>query len=88
MTAKFVRHSLFRRVSIVLAVLYLGGSIIGGIGLGKMAMHPGRRPITEKERAQIESHLKALNANLRDVIISASDGALLRGWFVRRIGKR
>jgi uncharacterized protein len=83
MTAKNTRHPLLRRVSIVLMVFYVAGTILGGIGLGEMAVHPGRRPIPVKEEKQIESDLKALSANLQDVSISASDGALLRGWFLR-----
>lgn len=77
------RHPLLRRVSIVLMVLYVAGTILGGIGLGEMAVHPGRRPIPVNEEKQIESDLKALNANLQDVSISASEGAPLRGWFLR-----
>src|SRR5437773_11429659 len=78
-----VRHPLLRRISIVLTVLYVAGTILGGIGLGEMAVHPGRRPIPENEVERIESHLKALNAKLQDASISASDGSPLRGWFLR-----
>jgi len=64
-------------------VLYVAGTILGGIGLGEMAVHPGRRPIPVREEKQIESDLKSLKATLQDVSISAADGALLRGWFLR-----
>jgi len=71
------------RVTIVLSVLYVAGTILGGIGLGEMAVHPGRRPIPVNQEKQIESHLKTLDADLQEVSISASDGAVLRGWFLR-----
>src|SRR5947209_3149051 len=78
-----VPHSFLRGVGIVLAILYVAGTMFGGIGLGEMAVHPGRRPISVNEEKQIESDLRMLNANLQDVSISASDGAVLRGWFLR-----
>ncbi len=76
-----MRH--FKSVLLVFCVIYLLGTIIGGIGLGEMAVHPGRRPIPVNEQKHIESDLKTLNANLQDVSIGASDGALLRGWLLR-----
>jgi uncharacterized protein len=82
-TAENTGRPLLRRVSIVLTVLYLAGTILGGIGLGEMAVHPGRRPIPENEAAAIECHLKALNAKLQNASIRTSDGVLLRGWFLR-----
>src|SRR5947207_1005655 len=76
-------HPFLRGVGIVLAILYVVGTIFGGIGLGEMAVHPGRRPIPVNQEKQIESHLKTLDADLQEVSISASDGAVLRGWFLR-----
>ena len=76
-------HPFLRGIGIVLAILYVAGTIFGGIGLGEMAVHPGRRPISVNEEKQIESDLRMLNANLQHVSISASDGAVLRGWFLR-----
>src|SRR5438045_1411034 len=48
------RHPLLRRVTVVLSVLYVAGTIIGGIGLGETAVHHGRRPIPVHAENQIE----------------------------------
>ena len=77
-----IRQSRFRRLTITLIILYFASSVLGGIGLGEMAMHPGRRPIPEQEKREIESEVKNLHANLEDVSIKAADGGVLRAWFV------
>jgi fermentation-respiration switch protein FrsA (DUF1100 family) len=72
-----------KSVFLMFGVLYLLGTVIGGIGLGEMAVHPGRRPIPANEERKIRSDLNPLNANIHDVSISASDGVILRGWLLQ-----
>jgi len=76
------RPSTLRRLAIAIVILYVASSFFGGIGLGEMGMHPGRRPIPEQEKRKIESEVNKLHANLGDVSIKAADGAILRAWFV------
>ena len=78
-----MRHTFLRRTFVVLAALYLAGTVFGGIGLARMAVHPGRRPLTEldEQRAQATAH--AENAELKNVQIQTSDGISLRAWFVQ-----
>lgn len=38
-------RSILLRLSIALAVLYLLGTVFGGIGLGEIALHPASPPI-------------------------------------------
>ena len=66
----------------VLVGLYVLGTIFGGVGLGWMATHPGRVPITEDERNRVIAE-SGEGAELTDVSIAASDGAMLRAWQIR-----
>lgn len=78
-----IRHSTLRRLAIGMVILYLAGSVLGGIGLGEMAMHPGRRPIPAQGVQQVESLAGDLHAMLDDASIKAEDGTTLRAWFVQ-----
>jgi uncharacterized protein len=78
-----IRMSTLRWLAVSLLILYLASSLLGGIGLGEMAMHPGRRPIPEREKSEIESGEKKLNASLDDVSIKVADGTVLRAWLVQ-----
>lgn len=68
---------------VVLCVLYLLGTLFGGMGLGWMATHPGRRPITNDERREVLAQ-SGIGAELQDVAITASDGVTLRAWQIRQ----
>jgi fermentation-respiration switch protein FrsA (DUF1100 family) len=59
------------------------GAVFGGIGLGWMALHPGRRPLTAEDQRKAEAVAKAENVELRNVEITTPDGTLLRAWFIR-----
>jgi uncharacterized protein len=71
------------RIALAALVLYAAASIVGGIGLGEIAMHPGHRPIPATEISQVQSEVKKINAQLEEVSVAGSDGAVLRGWFVQ-----
>jgi len=75
-----LRH--FKSVFLVICVLYLLGTVTGGIGLGWMALHPGRRPISDGEKQEVVAEA-GQGAELTDVSITASDDAILRAWQIR-----
>lgn len=76
-------RSLPRAMFVVLTSLYLLGTILGGAGLGWIAVHPGRRPLTPEEQAQAEADAQSKNAVLRNVSIVTSDGSALYAWYIR-----
>jgi pimeloyl-ACP methyl ester carboxylesterase len=63
--------------------VYAAVCIVGGIYLADGTLHPGRRELTADEGAGVRAAVRAMNADLADVSITTSDGALLRGWLVR-----
>ena len=67
----------------VLATLYFLGTEFGGIGLGWIALHPGRRPLTAGDQRRAEAAAQDQNAQLSSVQITTPDGVLLRAWFIR-----
>jgi len=80
---RILPKSFFYRTCMLLALLYLAGTVLGGIGLGWIATHPGRRPISLGEQDQVKSYARLRNAQFREVSLSAKDGALLQAWFLR-----
>jgi len=75
----------FRRILAVLAVLYGVGSIFGGIALGWIAIHPGRRRLLPGGEGQARSYAALNHAEFRDVSMSAEDGTALRAWFFKPV---
>jgi uncharacterized protein len=78
-----LRHSILRRALLLLAALYIIGTIFGGIGLGWVALHPGRRPLTVQDQHKAEATAQAERDEFRNVEIVSSDGIILRAWFIR-----
>jgi alpha-beta hydrolase superfamily lysophospholipase len=66
-----------------LAFLYVAGTIFGGAGLGWIALHPARHPVTPNEERNAGAIAQAGNVEFRDVEVMAGDGAILRAWFMR-----
>jgi hypothetical protein len=78
------KHLLLRRrLLITLAVLYLLGTILGGIGLGWIALHPPSHPITANEERNVRAAAQKDSIVFQDVELKTSDGAVLRAWFMR-----
>lgn len=63
-------------------MLYLVGSLAGGIGLSWMALHPGRRLIASTEKDGVVA-ASGEGARLNDVSTVSDDGAVLRAWEIR-----
>lgn len=62
--------------------IYLGLSVAAGIILTEAALHPVRRPIADRAEFAADA-MHAANAPLQDVSIKATDGSLLKAWYVR-----
>ena len=77
--------SLTRRTRrlILSLVLYIALCTIAGIYIADGTLHPVRRPLTDEEVIQVRGSLRALDAVLTDVSITAPDGAILRGWILK-----
>jgi len=71
-----------RRLLLALC-LYLAVCTMGGVYLADATLHPARRPLTEDEVATVRQSAQALDADLDDAAITASDGVLLRAWSLR-----
>jgi uncharacterized protein len=66
-----------------LLLSYLMCSVVGGIVLAWIALHPQRRPLTPAQvsMAEIIAHRELFSLN--NVEIAASDQVTLRGWFLQ-----
>jgi len=74
----------FRTVlKLLVAVLLLYGvfSVIGGILLAELQLHPPRRPIRNVPEVA-RTIRERYHADLQNVSVTASDGAVLRAWYV------
>jgi pimeloyl-ACP methyl ester carboxylesterase len=78
-----LRNKWLRRFTVVLAILYAAGTLFGGMWLGEVATHPGRRPITPADEKQVRLYAIENKIDFRNASITASDGAVLSGWSFR-----
>jgi pimeloyl-ACP methyl ester carboxylesterase len=64
-----------------LALLYGAACIVGGVALAEVSIRQDKLPLGDnsRERERFRSKFKA---NLEDVMLTAADGAILRGWFI------
>jgi len=72
----------FRRTLIGVFV-YLVVCTVGGVYLADGTLHPGRRPLTDDEVAQVQRSARELDAELEDSSITTADAVRLRGWTLR-----
>lgn len=80
------RRSIVRRLLYALAVLYLCGTVFGGIGLGWIALHPPSPPITAREAENVQALAAAASQKFTDVSLTTPttpDGSSLRAWFLQ-----
>jgi uncharacterized protein len=77
------RFAIIRPLLYIFAVIYLAGTTVGGIGLGWMALHPYKHPVTASEEGNARAAVLENKVEFRDIEIAASDGAVLRAWFMR-----
>ncbi len=67
----------------ILGVSYLLGTVLGGIGLGWIALHPPRHPITPGEERDAQAVAQSAQTGFRDVDLPTPDGTVLRAWYMR-----
>jgi len=72
----------WRRLCVAL-LLYAAFCAIGGVYLADIALHPGRRPLTDEEGAEARQIVKTADAEMEDVSVTAADGTALRAWMLR-----
>ncbi len=72
----------FRRILLGIFV-YLAVCTVGGVYLADGTLHPGRRPLTDGEVAEMRQSAHVLDAELEDSSITTADAAVLRGWTLR-----
>ena len=68
-----VRRSL--QLGAILCSIYLVASMVAGLMLGGMALHPDRKPLPQTAPVWLHSPVE-------NVRISAGDGMLLQAWFI------
>jgi pimeloyl-ACP methyl ester carboxylesterase len=83
LTPVSAKRTLILRLIRAVALIYLLGTVLGGVGLGWIALHPPKNPISEREEHNVQAAAQAASVEFRDVDLSASDGAVLRAWFLR-----
>jgi dipeptidyl aminopeptidase/acylaminoacyl peptidase len=74
------------RLALIFLSLYAAASMVGGIVLAEVALHPPRRPITAEQVARAKFIAQQESFSLQDIQIQSSDGDTLRGWFLRPKG--
>jgi uncharacterized protein len=62
-------------------VAFLTSAIVGEL-MGQGVLHPMLRPLTSDSIQTSEAALHKSGANLEDILVTAPDGVLLRGWKV------
>ena len=72
----------FRTVAVLAGVAPAVTLVAAGV-VTENALRPARRPLSESDRSVAAGSFHAYDALLRDVEISATDGATLRAWDVR-----
>jgi uncharacterized protein len=68
---------------LVFFLFYITLCTIGGISLADGSLHPARRALGEEEVTAFQNAIRGMRAELQDVSITSSDGAILRGWLLR-----
>lgn len=77
-------HKVLKKLFRMAIVLYVLGTIVGGIGLGWMALHPGRLLVNVEDARRVLAE-SGEGTTLKDVEITAADGAVLRAWQIRPV---
>ena len=78
---KYMRICLRRSAILIGAWLVL--CMVIGVVATEWALHPWRRTVTPEAEAQARAIATRNHAELTEVAVTASDGAILRGWSIR-----
>jgi uncharacterized protein len=77
------RHSILRRVLFTLIALYGAGTVLGGMALGWIALHPPRLSVTRGEEANARAAAAAASETFVNASVTTVDGAKLNAWFLQ-----
>jgi len=69
--------------SAVLVAVWLAACAAIGLVAGEMALHPGRRALGPTAEADAQAIAARDHAELKEVSVTAADGATLRAWSIR-----
>ncbi len=78
---KLLKKALLPSAAIV--ALWLAACATAGSISADRALHPARQPLTPAAEAQASAMADADHATLHQAAITASDGAVLRAWYIR-----
>jgi hypothetical protein len=78
-----LRRSGVWRLLVILAVAYVVGTVLGGVRLAEIALHPPLRNLLTEDDAAAEAAANAASGTFERITLSTPDGASLRGWFIR-----
>ncbi len=67
---------------LVLAIVYGVASVLLGVVLGEVALHPPRQMVTFGAEPRARERVGRVGAQLEDVTLTTSDGVRLRAWFL------
>lgn len=70
------------KIFVILCLLYLSLCVLGGIVLAEGSLRLHHRPLTHRAEAETVVQ-REFQTDLQEVSITASDSAILRGWYVR-----
>ena len=68
---------------ILLSLFYLAASALVAVVVMEGAFHPAHRPLTLADETTMSQIARGLDATLKDVSITASDGAQLKAWSIQ-----
>ena len=69
------------RVVLVILFAYAALSVALGAFVAEATLHPGRRPLLPGDEIQGQTVAQRYNSDLTNVLITASEGTTLRGWY-------
>jgi len=77
-----MRTKLLQRFSIIVILGFLVLSLIAGVFLAEVTLHPGRRLHPSADEMQAREMARLHNSELADVMVTSSDGISLRAWSI------
>jgi len=78
---RFLRKCLLWAAGVV--AVWIAPCACASMFLVDWALHPGRRPLTPADEARAAAVADSSHATLQQATITASDGAVLRAWYIR-----
>ena len=74
-------RAIIRRLISIAVILYFMGTVLGGMALGWIALHPPRLQVTRREEMNVQAVATDASDNFRSVSQATPDGTTLSAWF-------